>query len=302
MLGSTLSFVDALNQETLKRNQGDSLTRKKSNPLRPSSAGACPASLAYALNEFLGLADYRCAPLTPEASRIFALGHSIEEHFIQQLEASGIPVIHRQKTLLFGEMRSRVNPDLSLPLQGSIDGILVQGDFQCLVDFKSVGGAKFFWDAKSKKYKAMKSVVSLSDRAFYIDDLGAFLQELNDPFLSLNLLQANFYAHHPWIQSLGVDHAAILQYSKVNSEIRELRFQPSLSLFQKSLNQFQEVLEAIAGGDPEKASKAYEPGNIACTYCRYLSTCRKQTPAESSAPPPEGASHGLSRNRTLKSV
>ena len=102
---------------------------------------------------------------------------------------------------------------------------------------------------------------------------GEILEELQDPFLRVNIAQLNYYAQNEFIQNLGINQAAIIQFCKVDSRLRELRFRPSVKLFEKSNQGFIEAMDAVAAGRPESAP-GFSHGSVACRYCRYNHVCK----------------------------
>ncbi len=292
MLGPTIGYIDLLDQATSEKLRNEALLPKKSSPLRPSSAGACTRSLAYGLMEYHQKDNYHCEPFGPSVHRLLALGSAIEVHLIQELESCGFKALNKQHLLRFGKIESAFDLSMSQEIQGSIDFLLIHNENQCVADVKSVGGNKYIWNAKSKAYLAMKSVQVLSPQSFWIEDLQAFIEEAKDPFLTSNLAQLNYYAHSEFIQSLGMDHAVILQYSKSDSQLREFRFKPSHDLFIQTSKKFQVALDAAAQGSPELARRDHEKDSVACRYCRYEHVC-KTVSEDASSELKKGAENGI---------
>lgn len=268
-----VNLLDQAMSERMKANQ-----KLESSPIRPSSASDCPQKIARKLTEYYKKADYGCAPLSPTVTMLLDHGTDIEQQLILQFKQNGFEVLFQQQRLIFPKIESKVDAEFSQEVTGSIDFILKHGDSTCVVDVKSVGGTKWTWDAKTKKYLGMKSVKALSENAFWIEDVDMFLDELNDPFLTVNIAQLNYYSNSEFIKALGINHAVIIQYAKVDSRMRELRFKPSEKLFEKSNQGFREAIDAAATGKPESAPR-FSRESVMCRYCRYNHICPTTTPS-----------------------
>ncbi len=55
--------------------------------------------------------------------------------------------------------------------------------------------------------------------------------------------------------------------------MREVRFRPSLELYNNVRQKFQTALNAVAGGDPEKAPRDFTLGSSKCAFCPYSKQC-----------------------------
>jgi hypothetical protein len=299
-MGPEKGYIDGLDQQTRIQIRIDASISKSKLPLRASSAGACRRQLTFQLMQYLGRETYPSEFFEPSVHRLLNLGSLIEAHVIQQFESlhRDYQVKHKQQNVSLWQIRSTVDPSLVFEVGGSIDFVLSGSGHSCVVDVKSkkdwsVGKFKTHWKATSEKLKAMSSSVQvLSDQAFWVEDLTAFLAELKDPFFEANFLQLNVYALSEFIQSLGVDHAMVLQYNKNTSEFREIRFKPSLELFQKVRSKFQSVVDAVVQGGPAFIPRGYEKGSVVCRYCRFTQTCNL-IPGESSPGKNKGAICGI---------
>jgi hypothetical protein len=280
ILGPDVGYVDILNCETADAMILEAEESDKYYPLRPSSSGKCTRELAYQLNEYLGRAKYVKKPRTPESHRLLALGNPIEYHLVKMLEKY-LPMFkirYKQQVLEFYRLTSDIDPSLNVLVEGSLDLVLWSDQYKCVVDVKSKKDKfsqsfKTDWDATSAKLGAMASVQKISEEAFYVDDLPAFLNELNDPWFAANFLQLNGYACTQFLKDRGIDHAAIIQYCKNDSRVREVRFKPHQGLFDEVRQKFQTVLDAVAEKAPEKAPKDYVLGSQVCAFCPFAQEC-----------------------------
>jgi hypothetical protein len=85
------------------------------------------------------------------------------------------------------------------------------------------------------------------------------------------------YANAQFLKERGVDHAAILQYNKNDSRLREIRFKPSATVYQQVRDKFLLVSTTIdGGGAPEDVRRDYALGSIKCAYCSFKKECHPQ--------------------------
>lgn len=276
------NILDELTVERLRKDRAEGKDKSKT-PLRPSAAGQCARELAYGLMEHHKFANYDKKLNSAEGYRIFSLGHSIEYDLIKQMRdlmKDYFEIKYTQQSLSFARLTAKNNPKLSQWLEGSTDLVLWSEKHKCILDVKSkkVKYSSYRndnWEEFSDKLARLPSVKKLSDSAFWTDDLPAFLREVNDPFLAANFLQLNLYAMNPFIVERGIDHAAILQYDKNSSRLREIRFKPSQDLYDYVIQKMQGVLEAVDQGQPELAPKEFQLGSIKCAFCDYAKECWK---------------------------
>lgn len=275
-----VDLLDFLTEERLKKERSEGSDVSKT-PLRPSAAGHCARELAYSLMEYHKLAVYEKELLTPEMDRVFKLGHVVEDHILREMRSHFkdlFQIKYTQQTLSFAFLKAEKNPELSQFLEGSTDLILWSEANRCIADIKSKK-VKFSnyrsddWIEFSDKLKHLKSVKTITNKAFWVEDLEAFLEEVNSPFLAANFLQLNLYAMNPFIVERGIDHAAIIQYDKNSSRLREIRFKPSQALYDYVVNKMQNVLTAVDQGNIELAPKEFQLGSIKCAFCNYKKEC-----------------------------
>lgn len=284
--GPEVGYTDILNHTTneaqLKQQQAEKEgTAKKRMPLRPSSSGACERELAYQLMEYLDKAYYEKPIMEPETVRLLSLGHTIESNFLWQFKQASefFEIKYTQQTLGFFDIKSE-DPRLAVHIEGNNDGCFVgvSEKWKCVFDIKSKKNkfssyTKDSWTETDEKLKSMNSVVTLSETAYYADDLEAFLEELNDPFFEANFLQLNLYCNSDFMKSRGFDHGSIIQYEKNASRIREIRFKPSEKLYLKIKDKFQSAADAAHVGDPNIAARTYQLGSIKCAFCNFKDHC-----------------------------
>lgn len=279
-----LSYVDILNVSTDEAMIEEAKVKK--NPIRPSGAGGCTRELAYKLMEYAGKANYGDNPIDFQTNRIFSSGHALEYDLIKQFRkymGDIFQIKYTQQSLFFEHIDWPETEELWMTLEGSCDLAFWSREHKCLVDIKSKKDKfsynfKSDWDATTDKLTNMKTVTPIGDTGtgFWIEDLEAFLEELDDPFFEANFLQLNLYATHREMQERGIDHAAIIQYNKNDQRLREVRFKPCELLADKVFNKFNEAIEAADKGEPELAKRDYYLGSIKCAFCDFKGQCWPQ--------------------------
>jgi hypothetical protein len=285
MLGPNFAYTDALNELTNEYNKKQRETGADISkfPLRPSAAGQCERELAYALMEYRGLAKYEKELLKPETTRIFSLGHSVEyvllRDFAERFKEIGFTVDYKQQRLSFMKLQSSRKPEWSQWIEGSIDFCLMSKDHKGIGDVKSKKDKYSSyrasqWLEDNEKYSKMNSLTKFGDAAFYADNAEEFLNELGDPFIAANVLQLNLYACNSFIAERDIDHCFLIYYNKNTSEIREIRWRPSLNLDSYVKQKFTNAFEAVEGGDPVGAKQEYPLGSMKCAFCNYKAECR----------------------------
>jgi hypothetical protein len=277
ILGPPVGYVDLLNQHTEAKSSGES---KKYMPLRPSSAGKCGRELAYEYDSYKNGTAYPREAMAAETSRIFSLGHSVEYNVNNEFRVvPGLQQKYKQQVVRMFKL------DDGTIIEGSVDNCFfldheVDGkQYRGIVDFKSKkdkfsSWTKSQWDEFNDKLNRLPSVLRISDTAVWIDDLGSFLQEVDDPFLAANFLQLNFYACTDFIKESGIDHGAIIQYNKNDSRLREIRFRPSQEVFDSVRDKFTRAANAItSGAKPDSVPRDYALGSIKCAFCPFKKQC-----------------------------
>jgi hypothetical protein len=272
--GPECGYVDLLDDHTLTKTEKEASEQRAYTPLRPSAAGKCSRELAYEFMEYRGKAHYPKEPMMPDTVRLLNLGHSVEWNLLKQFEEVELfKTRYRQQVVSFFKITEEEW------CEGSIDLCFWSDKWKCVGDIKSKkdkfsSWAATNWDETTEKLKTMSSVQTITDKAFWVEDLAAFLIELNDPFFAANFYQLNMYASSQFLQERGIDHAVIIQYNKNDSRIREVRFKPSAEVYEQVKEKFFAVRDAIdKDGNPELAPKDYVLGSIKCAFCNFKKTC-----------------------------
>jgi len=282
--GPPVGYTDLLDHAIIEKLQKEkaeySLKKTRAyNPLRPSSAGACARKLAYELMEYKGLAENNAEVLTPNVYRLFQLGHSIEYSVLRMFSLVYLMrVDYKQQKLLCFELDATATNKEKELIIGSCDAVFINKEWRTIMDVKSVKDAfskafKTRWDETLAKYDDMKSLTKLSSTCYYADDVEAFLNELGEDFLRENILQLNSYAYADLMVKIGIDNCVIYKYNKNDSRHYELRFKPSLNLYNYVKDKLNAVNKAVAEGKPESVPKEYSLGSMHCAFCPYAKTC-----------------------------
>jgi hypothetical protein len=277
ILGPPIGYTDLLDLGTIEKIKEEAAN--KGFPLRPSSAGSCGRKLAYELTEHLGKAKYEQPLMEPNTHRLLNLGHSVEYSALRNFEAlAGFKQRYKQQVVsLFklpkaGELPERL-------VEGSMDVVLWSEEHKCVLDVKSTKDGwsvayKSRWDDTLAKYSRMRSLVKLSDTAFYADDLQAFINELDGDFVADNMLQLNLYACSDFLVERGITHAVIYKYNKNTSQHYEIRFRPSMKVLEATKDKFNRVYRAIGtGAGPEAVKQDASLGSMRCAFCPYSKQC-----------------------------
>lgn len=284
VLGPKQGYVDMLDSATVAR-AAEQLADNKYNPLRPSSAGKCTRELAYELMQFHGRGQFSDEKRTAETQRIFGLGHHVENHILQEFR-DNVPTCqqkYKQQVLSFFRVTAK-DPALNHLVEGSLDACMWSPGSKGVIDAKSKKDRfsafhKSAWDDTDEKLSSLASVQRQSAAFYWVPDLAAFLKELKDPFFEANFMQLNGYACTEFLRERGVDHGSIIQYNKNDSRMREVRFRPSLELFEAIRLKFQAATDAADANDPTQAPRDYMLGNIKCAYCPFKRQCWPGTDA-----------------------
>lgn len=287
ILGPQVGYIEMVNHFTQEINNERASTPSTYFPLRPSAAGKCARELGFELMEYLGEAKYEKPATSPETSRLLNFGSSVEYHVLREFEnafrkaAKPIEIRYRQQTLSFFKLPNGQR------VEGNIDLVLVSEKFKCVADIKSKKDKwsyayKSSWDELSDKLTRMESVQKFGDEAYWVNDLPAFLKELDDPFFAANFYQLNlyFYDDHHFLREKGVDHAAIFQYSKNDSRLREIRFRPSTEAYEYVKTKFTSVFEIVSRTkNPMEVPAEHVLGSAKCAFCSFNKQCHPQEDA-----------------------
>lgn len=284
ILGPSVGITDLINHAVVEQAEKEELKLKnglaEKSPFRPSSAGECERALAYKGMEYLGKAYYDKKVPDANVQLIFALGHSIEAMLLKVFEKiEYFNVKYTQQVLSFFPLKSG-DVKLDQLVEGSNDLCMV-GTFENwrgIVDIKSkatgIGSYKRTkWEELDDKLKKMKSVQVISSTSYWVESPEAFIKELNDPFMAMNVWQLNLYAMSEFMRDRGFDFCSLLYFSKDNSMLREIRFKPSINMYMKVEARFQTAAQAAAKGNPLEAKQEFLLGSIKCAYCPYVKPC-----------------------------
>lgn len=255
-------------------------------PLRPSAAGECERALAYSLEAFWKIKDYPVEIKEPNVVRLLDFGNSVEWHLINHIKRylkGMFEVKYQQQCVSFTQLVSS-NPARSQWIQGNIDLTLSSPEYKCVADVKSKK-EKYSsyrdsdWSETDEKYEKLASVQKIGASAFYVEDLAAFIKEVRDPFLAMNLYQLNLYAHSQFLKERGFNFCSLLYYNKNTSVLRELRFKPSEELAQYVIEKFTRVFQLVDEGRTEDTKREFMPPSIKCAFCQHKATCWPETDA-----------------------
>ncbi len=277
ILGPPVGYVDILDIAQSAKAETDAKVARM--PFRPSAAGNCAKEKAYQYAEYKGYGSYEKEPLSPSTQRIFNLGHSVEYVLLKDFKnVPDLDVKYQQASMVFYTLHD------GTVVEGSLDAVFVYESkdgkkHKAVIDVKSKGDkySNYYsskWSEMDEQLRGMRSVVALTDQAFYADDLRAFLKELNDPFFAANFLQLNMYATNSYCIDRGIDHAAIIQYNKNDSRIREIRFRPDPAMAQEIIEKDKAAaLKVDTDKSPEGVEREFTLGSIKCAFCNYKTTC-----------------------------
>ncbi len=279
VLGPEVSYCELLDHEIEAKIKED--MKEAKFPLRPSSAGYCARRLAFDLMEHRGYAKYEKEPMGPNVYRLLGLGHSVEYSALRNLEMlDGFKLRYKQQVVSMfrlDPLDPSINPTGHL-IEGSIDVVLWSDKYKCVLDVKSAGDGwsvayKSRWEETLGKFDKMSSLTKLSENGWYADNLEAFIAELNGDFLVDNLVQLNLYACSDFLVERGIDHAVIYKYNKNSSKHYEIRFKPSMALFEQIKNKFNAINKAVDARNPESIKCESFLGSMRCAFCPYKGKC-----------------------------
>ena len=267
------SYVVLLDEVMSRRTEESNA--KASSPIRPSNAGSCTRRMAHDYLAFLGKAPKVEETRKPSVERLLKLGHFIEEHVVDDLkEIPGMGVRFQQQLVEMFELPGGAR------VEGSLDAFMWAEDVRGVLDVKSIGDRwhnhfNSKWDGLIASYRP--HAVEFDTNSFYVDGLAKFLVAIgSDDSLFKNLIQLNLYACTDFLQKRKCDHASIIRYNKNNSSLMEIRFKPSLEVFEATKLRLATVEAAGMSGDSTLAPKERVLGQMDCTYCPYKAECWPQ--------------------------
>lgn len=264
-----------MDEKLLEKTAKDANAPRKYIPLRPSSAGKCVAELAKEYAEYKGLTPTNQEVIQPELQRIFALGSGVEYLMIRAMRDTGLFTIkYTQQVVKFMQLSDGTWLEGSMDLSIFYDGHGGICDWKSKKDrFSSYGATA--WNEADEGYAKMKSVERVTDKLFYIDDLAAFLEELNDPFLPVNFLQLNVYANTEFVRNSGITHCSLFYFNKNDCRLREMRFRPSEIVFEQTKAKFNKVHDSISAATKENVGEVLES-----LRCKISTNCRACWPEQ----------------------
>jgi hypothetical protein len=272
VLGPSKSFVTLVDEALIARAEEEKKTRG-SYPLRPSAAGYCSRKLAHDLSGWMGYSEKVWEYKKPSVLRLLSLGHSIEFQALKELALiQGFEVKFKQQVVeMFRLPSGRI-------IEGSVDSVMWSEEHKALLDVKSVGLRHHSafgntWNAMINKYDRMKSMMRFDENAWWIENPMDFMAEIGEDALVANIAQINLYACTKFMQDRGVTVGVVYRYSKANSELMEIRFKPSMELFNKIQVKYSLIEEKVNAKAIEDVPKDFVLGSLACAFCPYASTC-----------------------------
>jgi CRISPR/Cas system-associated exonuclease Cas4 (RecB family) len=270
-----VGIVDLFDAAILQK-QDEEIAANKSFgfPLRPSASGKCARALAYELHEHYGHAKYEPEVKNASTIRLLEFGHDIERHVLNMMKRAGIfQIKYQQQVVTFCELED------GRLIEGSVDFVAVFDDYAMIGDVKSKGvkwsaGYASSWEEDTAKYQKLTTLKQISDNAFYAEDVEAFLAELNDSSIRMNVMQLNGYACTDFMQARGIEYAFLLQYNKANSTLREIRWKVSPKLADYVHEKFKAIHKAItSNAGPEAIDREEVLGSMSCAFCRFKTNC-----------------------------
>lgn len=280
ILGPEVSYCDLLDHEIIEKIKKDDWTAKF--PLRPSAAGYCSRRLAFDLAQYKGIAKYEKELMEPNVWRLLNLGHSVEYSALKNLELlPGFSLRYKQQMVSIFRLDSLIEGQQGPLIEGAMDVVLWNDQYKALLDVKSAkdgfsAAFKTRWDETLSKFDQMKSLVKIggSTNGWYADDVEAFIDELNGDFLVDNIYQLNLYACSDFLRERGIDHSVIYKYCKNDSRHYEIRFRPSMALFEKTRQKFSLIQKTIhETSDPMQVPRDSFLGSFRCAFCPYKKQC-----------------------------
>ena len=263
-----------LDEALTKKDAEEQAAPSKYFPLRPSAAGYCAKKLSYQLAAYRGTGPHMPDPRKPNIKRLLDLGHNIEYHALKIFKDALPEMKQRFKQQVVDMFRL----DSGILIEGSTDVAFI--DQKALVDVKSVGprwskGYKSTWDEMLAKYEDMATVIKFDENAFYVHDIKAFFAEVGEDALVANITQLNLDLCTEFMRARGLDHGVIYRYNKADSRHMEIRFAPSMELFEDIRVKFNHIDKACSAGGPgpDAVPRGAMLGSMACAFCPYAAQC-----------------------------
>jgi hypothetical protein len=189
-------------------------------------------------------------------------------------EVPGFNIKYKQQVVRFGKLADGTLLEGSLDLTIFFDGHGGICDVKSKKDRHSSFGATG-WNEADEGYEKMQSVERVTDKLFWINDLPAFLAELQDPWLPTNFIQLNMYACTEFIKDSGITHCSLFYFNKNDCRLREMRFRPSEEIYEATKEKFNLVHDIVTACDATTIQDAIES-----LKCRLSSNCQHCWPDE----------------------
>jgi hypothetical protein len=237
---------------------------------------------------YKGYADYPGEHKEPRIRRLLDLGHYIESHVIKhyyKLKTShpDFKLSYKQQVLPLFKLDPVEDKDQNL-VEGSLDlAMTLDGKEWGFLDVKSTGDKfsafyKTKWMETYAKYDACETMQRIGDNGWWVEDLPAFLEEINDPFLEDNFTQLNLYCCSDFAKQHNVTYGSILKYCKNDSGMYEVRFKPNQQMFEEFRAKTNGINQAVeAKRDPKLVPREYNLGSVRCAFCPYSGECYGST-------------------------
>ena len=165
---------------------------------------------------------------------------------------SGLRISISSRLWNFYTIKSEDVPEMSFLIEGSVDSCFWSDKYKGIIDYKTKKDKfdkafKTNWDATDELLS--KIAHKFSETGYYVDNLPKFLDALHfDPYLAANFKQLNGYACTKFLQDRGIDHGCIIQYNKNDSRKREIRFRPSMEVFEQVKQKFPDSIRFCCTG------------------------------------------------------
>lgn len=192
-------------QETARANVAQLGRDKNSFPLRPSSALKSDLDLYLALLNWEAPGTIPTNDIEGRACMLLALGHVIEKHLVDHLEAA-YKIPYKAQKITYGTITSNCGGD-TITLGGELDFVLDINGELIICDSKSSADYPFKGDLPKEEHVA----------------------------------QINLYLHSQWARDLKITRAMVFYYNKNDSNIKIAQFEYNKQLAEATLARFQRV-------------------------------------------------------------
>lgn len=256
-------------------------------PLSPSQLGGCSRKMALDLAEFSNIAVYPKEKYDPRSTRRFSRGYDIEYSLLKQLNKY-VPIQQSYKQQHI-EMARTFDDRI---IGGSVDVVLVDENEAMITDIKSK--ATYYSNAYTDKFEhdfkelaEYEGVHQFGDMAFYIEDIHEFYHKFPiDNFTSRYFIQLNMYGASPWAREFrhngfpnikGISHVSLLFENKNNHMLAEVRWKPSIKLYDETIEKAQNIYNYVVRDkkEPSEYPAEFTLGTVNCRLCDRRAVCWK---------------------------